>query len=200
MEQDRPKQEGWREKKRRETLQRITDSALSLFAANGYEATTLDAIAEAAGISRRTFFYYFASKEEILAAWQKGLPEAFRAAVLAEPKDRFPLDVVCSAHLKLLANFDTEQAAVIDRILRSNEQLRASNQTKYLQMEQATFEVLCEIWPQAERRRALRVVAMVSVGALRLAIDRWAEEQGQKSLSDYVREAFADLKAELANA
>ncbi|ARO24655.1 MULTISPECIES: hypothetical protein [unclassified Rhizobium] len=76
----------------------------------------------------------------------------------------------------------------------------SSNQTKYLQMEQATFEVLCEIWPQAERRRALRVVAMVSVGALRLAIDRWAEEQGQKSLSDYVREAFADLKAELANA
>ncbi|NYJ14571.1 AcrR family transcriptional regulator [Rhizobium leguminosarum] len=200
MEQDRPKQEGWREKKRRETLQRISDFALRLFASDGYEATTLDAIAEAAGISRRTFFYYFDSKEEILAAWQKGLPEAFRAAVLAQPKDQSPLDMVCNAHLKLLANFDTEQAIVIDRILRSNEQLRASNQTKYLQMEQVTFEALCEIWPHQARRKALRVVAMMSAGVLRLAIDSWAEEQGRKSLADCVKEMFADLKAELARA
>lgn len=200
MEQDRPKQQGWREKKRRETLQRITDSALRLFASNGYEATTLDAIAEAAGISRRTFFYYFDSKEEILAAWQKVLPEAFRVAVLAQPKDQSPLDMVCNAHLKLLAYFDAEQAIVIDRILRSNEQLRASNQAKYLQMEQVTFEALCEIWPHQGRRQALRVVAMVSAGVLRLAIDSWAEEQGRKSLADYVKEMFACLKAEFARA
>ncbi|RFB91495.1 TetR family transcriptional regulator [Rhizobium leguminosarum bv. trifolii] len=200
MEPDRPKQEGWREKKRRETLQRITDSALRLFAADGYEATTLDAIAKAAGISRRTFFYYFDSKEEILAAWQKGLPEAFRAAILAQPKDQSPLDAVCSAHLKLMANFDAAQTIVIERILRSNEQLRASNQAKFLQMEQTTFEALCEIWPQAMRRKALRMVAMVSVGALRLAIDSWAEEQQRKPLADYVKEAFADLKAEVTDA
>ncbi|PDT38036.1 TetR family transcriptional regulator [Rhizobium sp. M10] len=195
MEQDRPKQQGWREKKRRETLQRITDSALRLFASNGYEATTLDAIAEAAGISRRTFFYYFDSKEEILAAWQKGLPEAFHAAVLAQSKDQSPLDMVCNAHLTLLANFDAEQAMAIDRILRSNEQLRASNQAKYLLMEQVTFEVLCEIWPHQPRRETLRVVAMVSAGALRLAIDRWAEGQGSKALADYVKESFAALRS-----
>ncbi|MDK4742354.1 helix-turn-helix domain containing protein [Rhizobium sp. CNPSo 3464] len=200
MEQDRSKQEGWREKKRRETLQRITESALGLFAANGYEATTLDAIAEAAGISRRTFFYYFTSKEEILAAWQKGLPEALRAAVLAQSTDQSPLDVVRSAHLRLVENYDADQAVVIDRILRSSEQLRASNQTKYLQMEQAVFEALCELWPQTTRRKALRMVAMVSVGALRLAIDSWAEEQGRKPLAQYVKEAFVSLKAELSDA
>ncbi|AGS22456.1 TetR family transcriptional regulator protein [Rhizobium etli bv. mimosae str. Mim1] len=38
------------------------------------------------------------------------------------------------------------------------------------------------------------------VGALRLAVDRWAEEQGRKSLADYVSETFAYLRAELANA
>ena len=54
----------------RKTLERIAETGLKLFSRNGYEATTLDAIAEAAGISRRTFFYYFKSKEEILLDWQ----------------------------------------------------------------------------------------------------------------------------------
>ena len=200
MDQDRSQQEGWREKKRRETLQRITDSALRLFVANGYEATTLDAIAEASGISRRTFFYYFDSKEQILAAWQKGLPEALRAAVLTESTNNSPLDVVRNAHLVLLAHHDADQALVIDRILRSDEQLRAGNQAKYLQLEEAAFKALCELWPQTERRKALRMVAMVSVGALRLAIDSWAEEQGRKPLADYLEEALVSLKAELSDA
>ena len=200
MERDRSKQEGWRERKRRETLQRTTEAALKLFAANGYEATTLDAIAEAAGISRRTFFYYFKSKEEILAVWQQGLPEAFRAAVLAESTDQSPLDVVCNAHLRLMAHFDGDQAVVIDRILRSNEQLRGSNQAKYLQMEQTVFEALCELWPEATRHRALRAVAMVCVGAMRLAIDNWTREQGRRPLIDCLQEEFACLKAELSHA
>ncbi|WP_064697410.1 TetR/AcrR family transcriptional regulator [Rhizobium aegyptiacum] len=198
MEQDRTKPDGLRERKRRETLQRITDSALRLFAANGYEATTLDAITEAAGISRRTFFYYFESKEEILAAWQKGLPDALRAVILNESTEQSPLDTVCNAHLKLLALHDADQALVIDRLLRSNEQLRASNQSKYLRMEAAAFDALCVLWPEAEQRQALRIVAMVSVGALRLAIDSWAEEHGRKPLADYVNETFAGLKAALS--
>lgn len=198
MDQDRSNGEGWREKKRRNTHERISKSALRLFAIDGYEATTLDAIAEAAGISRRTFFYYFKSKEEILAAWQKGLPEAFRVAILAQSKDQSSFDVVRNAHLKLIANYDPGQVVVIDRIIRANEQLRASNQTKYLKLEEVAFEALCELWPQAKRRKALRIVAMVSVGALRLAIDTWAEEKGRKPLATYLNEAFAALKAELS--
>ncbi|WP_156668584.1 hypothetical protein [Rhizobium aegyptiacum] len=60
--------------------------------------------------------------------------------------------------------------------------------------------MLCEISPQPARSKPVRVVVMVSVGALRLAVDRWAEEQGGRPFADYVKEAFADLKAELAEA
>lgn len=189
--------EGWRERKRRETLQRITDSALRLFAADGFEATTLDAIAEAAGISRRTFFHYVASKEEILAAWQRGLPEAFRTFLLAESTDQSPLDAVRNAHLKVVAHHDPGQAMTVYRIIRSSEQLRASNQAKYVRLEQAVFEALCELWPQTARRTALRMVAMMSVGALRLALDAWAEEDGRRPLADHLHEAFAGLEAGL---
>jgi transcriptional regulator GlxA family with amidase domain len=61
--------EGLREKKRRETKLRIAESALNLFIVNGFEATTLDEIAKEAAISRRTFFSYFKSKDEIMLAW-----------------------------------------------------------------------------------------------------------------------------------
>ncbi|MEI7348728.1 helix-turn-helix domain-containing protein [Pectobacterium parmentieri] len=63
MEHELKRKDGVREKKRRDMHRRITEIGLKLFAENGYEATTLDAIAEASGIARRTFFHYFRSKE-----------------------------------------------------------------------------------------------------------------------------------------
>lgn len=198
MEPNESGQESRRERKRRETHRRVTEAALALFASQGYEATTLDAIAEAAGIARRTFFHYFASKEAILAAWQSDLPEVFRAALLNEPADQSPLDAVLRVHLQLAAHYDDGQAIVIDRIIRSNEHLRAGNQAKYLHLEQVTAEALHRLWPQPERRNALRMIAMVSVGALRLAIERWSEGDGRQPLTVHLRDAFADLRAALS--
>src|SRR6202795_1925598 len=86
------KKESRREQKRQHTLQRIAETGLELFIANGYEATTLEAIAEGAGISRRTFFYYFKSKEEVLLAWQgSGFLNALRPAMLEESPRQAPL-------------------------------------------------------------------------------------------------------------
>ncbi|MCX8475357.1 MAG: helix-turn-helix domain containing protein [Sphingomonas sp.] len=197
MTNDESEREGWRERKRRETLKRVAETALKLFGEKGYEATTLDAIAEASGIAKRTFFHYFKSKEEVLAAWQAGLPTAFRAAILAEPTDQSPLEAVRNVLTRMPAHFNADQALLIDRIIRSSEQLRAGNLAKYLRLEQAAFEALCELWPQPERRNALRAVAMASVGALRLAIDAFAEEGGRRPVADHVREAFGNLGAEL---
>lgn len=197
MEHDGSELEGLRARKRRETLGRITDKAIALFAANGFDATTLDAIADAAGISRRTFFHYFKSKEEIVLAWQGGLPEAVRTAVLARSTKQSPLDAVCGALLELTEHFDSEHAITIDRILRSTEQLRAGNQAKYLLVEEAAFDALCQLWPERKPRTRLRMVAMVAVGALRLAVDSWAEDGGRRPLAGYLKEAFASVKTEL---
>jgi AcrR family transcriptional regulator len=192
-----PESEGLRERKRRKTLQRIAKTALKQFIVNGYDATTLDDIAEAAGISRRTFFYYFKSKEDILLAWQSGVADAIRGAVLAESPDQAPLDAVRNALLALTSRQQSDEAIVIDRLLRSTEALRASKQAKYVQQERALFEALCELWPQPKRRDALRLVAMVSIGAMRLALETWSEEGGKRPLAKYLRDAFANLKAEI---
>lgn len=112
-------QDGLRERKRRDTLQRIAQTGLDLFIAKGYEATTLDDVAAAAGISRRTFFHYFTSKDEILLAWQVGLVDALYDAVLQAATDQSPLEALCGALQKLASHFDAEKAIDIARVLRS---------------------------------------------------------------------------------
>jgi AcrR family transcriptional regulator len=194
------KEEGLRARKRRETLHRIAEQGLKLFLAHGYEATTLDAIAEAAGISRRTFFYYFKSKEEILLAWQDGgFNETLRAAVLEQSTNQSPLNAVKNALLELTVRFqaDYKQTKEIERLMFANESLRIRHQAKYLEKEQAVFDALCQMWPQPKRQPALRIVAMMSVGALRLAMDNWNRDQGKRPIAVYLREAFAGLKSEI---
>ena len=198
MDSASPKKEGRRERKRLETLRRIAETGLKLFIAHGYEGTTLDAIAEAAGISRRTFFYYFKSKEEVLLAWQgSGFVEALRPAMLEESPHQAPLDAVHHCLLKLISRYETKESIIVDRLLRSTEALRARKQAVYVDMEQALLGAMCELWPEPKRRASLRIVAMVSIGAMRLAMEIWRQENGKRSLAKYLRESFATLKAEI---
>src|ERR1700680_2472107 len=96
------KPEGLRERKRRETLQRIAEAGLNLFIQNGYEATTLEAIAAAARISPRTFFYYFKTKDEVLQFWHDdGFVEALRPTLHEESRDQTPLAAARPCLLRL---------------------------------------------------------------------------------------------------
>jgi AcrR family transcriptional regulator len=198
MDSASPKKEGRRERKRLETLRRIAETGLKLFIAHGYEGTTLEAIAAAAGISRRTFFYYFKSKEEVLLAWQgSGFVEALRPAMLEESPHQAPLDAVRHCLLKLISRYETKESIIVDHLLRSTEALRARKQAVYVDMEQALLGAMCELWPEPKRRASLQIVAMVSIGAMRLAMETWRQENGKRSLAKYLRESFATLKAEI---
>ena len=198
MDSASPKKEGRRERKRLETLRRIAETGLNLFIAHGYEGTTLEAIAAAAGISMRTFFYYFKSKEEVLLAWQgSGFVEALRPAMLEESPHQAPLDAVRHCLLKLISRYETKESIIVDRLLRSTEALRACKQAVYVDMEQALLGAMCELWPEPKRRASLRIVAMISIGAMRLAMETWRQENGKRSLAKYLRESFATLKAEI---
>ena len=198
MDSASPKKEGRRERKRLETLRRIAETGLKLFIAHGYEGTTLEAIAAAAGISRRTFFYYFKSKEEVLLAWQgSGFLDALRPAMLEESPHQAPLDAVRHCLLKLISRYETKESIIVDHLLRSTEALRARKQAVYVDMEQALLGAMCELWPEPKRRASLQIVAMVSIGAMRLAMETWRQENGKRSLAKYLRESFATLKAEM---
>jgi AcrR family transcriptional regulator len=68
---DSQKPMGRRERRSIETREKIFRVALDLFAERGFNATTIDAIAEGADIGKGTFFNYFENKESILLEFQK---------------------------------------------------------------------------------------------------------------------------------
>ena len=181
--------------KRRETLARIAETGLKLFMENGYEETTLDAIAAASGISRRTFFHYFTSKDDILLAYQKNaFLDAIPAATQRQSPDQSPIDVARNCLLDLASKHETKESMAADRLLRSTEALRKRKEAMFVEAEQILTEALQRLWPDPARYEALRVVAMMAVGTLRLAMENARKANGEYPLARYLREGFDRLK------
>ena len=180
-----------RERKRRVTLDRIAEVGLKLFVENGYEATTLDAIAAASGISRRTFFYYLRSKEDVLLAHESGnFPQALRPTFLKQSPKQSPLNAARKTFLALASMYQTQESIIADRILRSIEPLRLRKEALLVQMEELLAEAMYEMWPDQNKRPALRMAAMMAIGALRFAKENWRKDNAVHPLTHYIEEAF----------
>ncbi|WP_033220372.1 TetR family transcriptional regulator [Kitasatospora phosalacinea] len=75
--------------------QDLTAAAMELFATQGYEETTVDQIAAAAGVARRTFFRYFRSKEEAIFPDHDDTLVRVADLLASAEAEEHPLDVVC---------------------------------------------------------------------------------------------------------
>src|SRR6201996_540062 len=181
---------GLRERKRQLTLERIAETGLKLFIENGYEATTLDAIAAASGISRRTFFYYLKSKEDVLLAHESGnFPQALRPTFLKQSPKQSPINAARKTFLALASMYETKESIIADRILRSIEPLRLRKEALLVQMEELLAEAMYEMWPDRSKRPALRMAAMMAIGALRVAKENWRKDEAAQPLTYYIDEA-----------
>lgn len=198
MDGDPAPKEGRREQKRRGTQLRIAEEGLRLFSQNGYDATTLEEVAAAAGVSARTLFHYFRTKYDILEFWHdRGFEQALRPAILAASVEHGPLHAVRACLLQLVPRYETDELVTVDRIWHSTGTLRADKQMVYVRMEETVFAALRERWPQPEHRGFLRVVAMVSIGALRLAMEARRQAGGGRALADHLGDEFALLDGPL---
>jgi AcrR family transcriptional regulator len=89
-----------RERKKQRTRDALLRAAVELFATRGYERTTVDDIAEAVDVSQRTFFRYFAGKEEAALALQELAAARFVEAVRERPADEAPMEALRQAVLE----------------------------------------------------------------------------------------------------
>jgi AcrR family transcriptional regulator len=78
------------ERKRQLVRDELAEAALRLLAKQGFEETTVDELAAAAGVSRRTFFRYFASKEDVVISSVVVVTEGIVAEVAARPAEEPP--------------------------------------------------------------------------------------------------------------
>jgi AcrR family transcriptional regulator len=77
--------EGLRERKKRELRQRLSDTATEMFLAGGFDAVRVSEIADACGVSEKTVFNYFPTKESLVLDRFESMPEEL-AEALAEPQ------------------------------------------------------------------------------------------------------------------
>lgn len=192
---------GVRDSKKAATRARIATAGLRLFLERGYEATTLDDIARAAQISRRTFFYYFKSKDEILLEWHGAgaLSSALGPAMLEQSTDQRPIDAARHCLLDLAARYETNESAAMDRLMRSSEVLRARKDATELQMEHHLAEAMGTLWPEPGRRTELRIAAMMAIGALRIALEDWRADTTNASLVAHLERTFSALTDQLTD-
>src|ERR1700761_2092161 len=143
-----------RERKRQLTVERIAETGLKLFMEHGYEATTLDEIAAASGISRRTFFHYLRSKEDVLLAHESGkFLYVLRPTFLKQSPKQPPIDAARATFLALASMYETNESIIADRMLRSVETLRLRKEALLVRMEESLAEAMEELWPDETRRR-----------------------------------------------
>lgn len=189
---------GVRGAKKAATRARIADAGLRLFRERGYEGTTLDAIAESAGISRRTFFYYFASKDEVLLAWDGAgrVSQALGPALRSAPQQESPLLIARECLVALTEQYETPEAKDMDRLMRSSDSLRVLKGKAFAGMELALLDGFAERWPDPARKLELSTAAMIATGLLRISIEAWHADESQKPLADHLQVTF-DLATEI---
>ncbi|MFE6222475.1 MULTISPECIES: TetR family transcriptional regulator [unclassified Streptomyces] len=211
---------GLRERKKRATRAALVEAAVRLAAEHGAEHVTVDAISAAAGVSTRTFFNYFDSRDEVFVMVGADAGERVRRAVLAAPPELSPLDALRDAFAAELE--EVEQQKELWRlhadVLRKAPQLLARRIGAHMADELGLAETLAERIGTGsplfagdrpefaspgdeERRRALglypRLLASVGGAALRVAFEHWSVRQEEVSFADVFRETFDHLAAGL---
>ena len=186
---------GLRERKRQQTRERLTQAAMALFLDRGFEATTLDDIASAADISRRSFFHYFASKEDVVFAWQEEITAALIAAVAARPVNESMLAAAENAISAMVRQLKPGEAIAMARLKRDNPALQARDQVKYEKLERALAEALGKRAGHKTERLQARLVAMIATGAMRIGGEAWAAEGAREKPEVLVKRTFSAMRA-----
>jgi AcrR family transcriptional regulator len=154
---------GLRERKKIKTRQAIRRAAFRLIDENGYAATTVEQIAEAAEVSPSTFFRYFPSKESLLLA--DDLDPLILAALDAQPPDLSPTQAIRRAYAATMARLPAEQLEFENtrqRLMFSIPELKAAMYDEYYR----TINVMAEAIGRRIDRPASDFEVRVFVGAL----------------------------------
>lgn len=189
-----------RERTRQAVRADIAATAMRLFLDRGFDATTMDQVAEAAGISRRSLFRYFATKEDIALG-----DIAQRGARLAEllagrPAGEGPWAALRAALIAMAAesgDFSPEWAGSMSAMFHDTPSLRARQVEKELQWVQALV-------PEVERRLGVapgsagdpRATAIVTcaLACLNAAVEAWLRGGADRPVEELYDEAVAAVR------
>ncbi|MDT7591250.1 MAG: hypothetical protein QOH45_781, partial [Pseudonocardiales bacterium] len=149
---------GLRERKQERQRAELVAVGIQLFAQRGFDATTVDEVAEAAGVSRRTLFRYFGTKGDIVMDWARGTTAMLTEALRRRPLDEHPMVSLHAVFAAMCASFTDNPAEVraVSVMIERTPSLRPYSLLKHAQWEDALAVVLRERSPDiGEPRSAL---------------------------------------------
>jgi AcrR family transcriptional regulator len=187
-----------REQRRERNAREIQQAAMSLFAARGYAAVTVEDIAREAGISERTFFRYFASKDHLLVAEAGRRIEVIHESLVRQPEDLAAWQALRNAVLDQSASEDEvgRNAAIWAHLTKEAPALLAK------MIMHGALEGTHNIEVELARRLGVPatdalpdVIMRVTLAAVQSSYLRWLDDDGAGSLVDLTATAL-DLVGE----
>src|SRR5262249_38492501 len=130
-------------RKKRETRQALARAGVQLFVERGYDATTLADIAEVAGVSTRTIFAYFPSKEDILFASFETMHEALAQSLAERPAGQDPLAAV-SVFILASAHQETELDCMLEDVIAGDQMLSRQKRARIAQLQGVLAAAIAE--------------------------------------------------------
>jgi AcrR family transcriptional regulator len=181
----------WRQRKKTATRDRIRATALRLFSEQGYDATTVEQIAAAAGVSHMTFFRYFPAKEDVVLS--DGYDPLIASFIAQTPAD-WPLTRRIRTVLVegLRQVYDTER----DTLLAQNKLVvttPALRERLWSDQIRAQHLILEAVEGDAEPSLQDRVTVAACLAAASTVILIWVENDGNPELPDLMEQAFDAL-------
>jgi len=188
---------GLRERKKIETLHRLQEEALRLFDEQGYDATTIEQIAEAAGVSPSTFYRYFPTKEDVVV--QDEYDPLIINVFESQSKDDAPLDALRAVLTVLFAEFtdaDIERVRRRVRMIFAVPALRARQVQQTTATEALLARMVAERTGRSPDELEVRHFTALVVTSWTVAIGAWAETDGTKDdLATTMDRCLAHLEA-----
>ncbi|WP_432940027.1 TetR/AcrR family transcriptional regulator [Kribbella sp. CA-253562] len=183
---------GLRERRKTETRQLLQRQAIRLFQRDGYDATTMNAIAEAAGVSAMTVYRHFPTKED-LVIWDEYTSISIQA-LLNSPADDPLARRIGQAVIETLTAATTDHRALLLarlQLMVDVPALRARHLDNQYATQDAIVSALCGDDPDPDQEFRTRAISGACLGATHIALVHWARSDGKQDLPTLIREALA---------
>jgi AcrR family transcriptional regulator len=182
---------GLRERKKAETRQAVHEAALRLVVEHGLDAVTVEAIADAANISRRTFSNYFSGKEDALLYGEEQRILALVEQVRAQPAGLTACQALRASVEDLYRELGEPERewALRARLAKRHPSLLARQLANHAALERDLVEAV------GDRPATVppRVLAAAFLVGLRVATHLWTEEREARTLREVMNETLDQM-------
>ena len=186
-----------RERKKEATRRALLSAANGLFRRKGFEATTIDEICEEVGISRRTFFRYFASKEALVFPRRTERLERLLGMLRAAPHDESPIATLRKTAFVFAAEYGEHRVQLVaqQKVIESSPALLAKEREIDRAWEAAMAQAFRErAGPGHASELRARVLAGAAIGVIRATMRHWFATEGKADLASLGKEALDCLE------